>query len=127
MVEPPELAYETATPAELLKRLDILRERLRLQLMSVADFNTAIKAFQFTDEVGHLWAPGATTSKWYRWDASYWTQAPPPATLRVPQAPVMFNDLLERSPAAPVPASCGKCGAPLTGKKFCTVCGAKVS
>ena len=130
MHEPPEIAYEMATPEQLLKRLDILRERFRTGLMSVGDFNTAIKAYQFNDDVGHLWAPGATTSRWYRWDDGKWTVATPPSRLRVNQTPIMFIDFDEEKPpvaAAPAGVSCPKCGAKNVGKKFCTQCGTKLT
>ena len=68
MHEPPEIAYETVSSEVLLQRLEMLRERLRTGVMSVGDFNAAIKAFQFRDEIGHLWAPGATSGLWYRLD-----------------------------------------------------------
>jgi ribosomal protein L32 len=130
MPEPPELAYETATPQQLQQRLDVLRERFRTGLLSVADFNTAIKAFQFTDAVGHLWAPGATSSQWYRWDRTQWTPATPPARLNVPQAPVMFTDFEGSAAAAraasPTTKICPKCGVTNIGKKFCTDCGTEL-
>lgn len=132
MHEPPELAYETVTPAVLMQRLEILRERLRTGVMSVGDFNAAIKAFQFKDEIGHTWAPGATTGQWYRWDHERWTAANPPARLQVDQNPIMFDDFEAFEQAAARPASgpaavtCPKCGAKNVGKKFCTSCGAKL-
>jgi len=126
MPEPPEIAYENATPQQLLERLDILRERFRMGVMSVADFNTAIRAFQFKDDIGHLWAPGATSDQWYRWDLDQWTPAEPPRTLLVSQSPVLFTDFEQATrPRATGPAviHCGKCGTPNSGNKFCTKCG----
>jgi hypothetical protein len=130
MHEPPEIAYETVTPDVLVKRLDMLRESLRTGMMSVGAFNTAIKAFQFKDEVGHLWAPGATTSQWYRWDLDRWTAADPPAKLLVDQSPILFDDFEEATtpPAArPEAVICASCGSKNVGKKFCTACGKKLT
>ena len=132
MHEPPEIAYETVTPEVLVKRLDMLRESLRTGMMSVGAFNTAIKAFQFKDEIGHLWAPGATTGQWYRWDIDRWTAADPPARLQVDQSPILFDDFEEATaPAAfasgPKSVVCPKCGSTNVGKKFCTSCGTKLT
>ena len=87
MPEPPELVYETVAPAEILQRLDRVRERFRTGLITVNDFNASLKAFQFSDDLGRVWSPGATTSQWYRWDLDQWTTADPPEVLRVPQSP----------------------------------------
>jgi hypothetical protein len=132
MPDPPELAYESVTPEQVIARLEILRERYRIGFFTPADFNATLQAFQFTDDIGHLWAPGATTSHWYRWDRDRWTQAQPPARLNVPQSPVLFRDLPGRvAPASPVePAvardTCPTCGTPNPGKKFCTACGTRL-
>jgi hypothetical protein len=134
MPEPPELAHETVSPDELLQRLDIVRERFRTGLITASDFNTAIRAFQFADSVGHLWAPGATSNQWYRWDGNQWTAAAPPPLLKVPQAPILFTDYEEeaadarrKGTVAPSPSvDCPQCGAPNPGKKFCTRCGTKL-
>ena len=135
MHEPPEIAYETVSSEVLLQRLEMLRERLRTGVMSVGDFNAAIKAFQFRDEIGHLWAPGATSGQWYRWDDGKWTPAQAPARLQVDQSPIMFDDFEEattrqpvtsQQPAQPAGVVCPNCGARNIGKKFCTSCGTKL-
>src|SRR5438067_7012020 len=113
MPEPHELAYKSATPKQIIARLDILRERYRVGFFTAADFNATLKAFQFRDDVGHLWAPGATSNQWYRWDMDHWTAATPPARLNVPQAVVMFDDM-PAGPAAPIEpraVQCPNCGA----------------
>jgi hypothetical protein len=136
MPEPPEPIYDTATPEQIAARLEEVREQFRLGLMDTAGFNAALAAFQFTDEVGHLWAPGATSGQWYRWDGTGWTPAVPPARLNLPATPIMFNDLeLPAATSAP-PAStpdgphagmvCPNCGHRNVGKKFCTNCGTKL-
>jgi hypothetical protein len=130
MPEPPELAYESVAPEVLTERLDIIRERFRTGLLTAADFNAALKAFQFNDELGHLWSPGATTGKWYRWDGDEWTAAAPPSRLKVSQSPILFTDFERQTnsrPSKPAGAVCPTCGASNVGKKFCTQCGTKLT
>jgi hypothetical protein len=128
--DPPEVAHVTATPQQLVERLEILREQLRTGVLDTGGFNAALKAFQFTDELGRVWSPGATSGHWYRWDLDTWTRAEPPPSLRVPQEPVMFDDF-ERAtsrPAAPPAArvTCPSCGAPAGRTKFCVHCGTRL-
>lgn len=134
MPHTPEPVYETVTPAELSERLEMVRERFRTGVINAESFNVVMKQFQFRDTLGHLWSPGATTGKWYRWDGHRWIPDSPPSTLNVPQAPVMVDDFDEheaRSRWRPPPASpaavCPTCGTPNTGKKFCTKCGTRLA
>lgn len=107
MPQPPEMVHESATPSEILARLDLLRERYRTGLMDAAAFNDTLSAFQFTDEVGHVWAPGVNSTRWYRWDRTEWTAADPPARLNLPGMPIMFErggiGGSAASPPAPAP------------------------
>jgi RNA polymerase subunit RPABC4/transcription elongation factor Spt4 len=139
MPAPPEPVYDKATPEELLRRLDIVRDRYLLGMMTATEFNGVLKEFQFTDERGVIWTPGATTSQWYCWDREQWVQAAPPAILNLPSLPAMFIPVeppaavpdvwpQEIKPPPVVAAStkiCVHCGQPIRGKAFCPHCGTK--
>lgn len=101
MPEPPERIFERATPAQLTERLGMIQERVRLGVMPPPAFDEALKLFQFTDDVGHLWAPGVASGRWYRWDRTQWTPADPPAALNVP------NLLMTLTPSLSAPAAQG--------------------
>jgi hypothetical protein len=132
MMDLPEKVRIPTTSGEIQRRLDALREGYRHGILSAAQFTTMAAQFRFADDVGHLWMPGATTSHWYRWDRTQWTQSEPPPAL------YLVNEQLETSaawittePAAipapakalPPAASLCVCGAPLTGTPFCKRCG----
>jgi hypothetical protein len=102
MPEPPEEVDDKATPDQLLERLEVFGERHRLGLMTAAEFTAVLRLFQFTDAVGHVWAPGARTKQWYRWDRTHWTPAEPPQRLIVP--PVHFEELPKAAAPRPSPA-----------------------
>jgi hypothetical protein len=138
MPDPPERVSDRATPQELIRRLDILRGHHRAGLMTAADFNAALRLFQFTDDAGDLWAPGGETGRWYRWDRRQWVAADPPASLQIPEMPLEVLTVLEAAPptpavsappAPPQPAGifCPNCGAPNQTKKFCTRCGTRLA
>ncbi|MBI3914660.1 MAG: hypothetical protein HY327_10815 [Chloroflexi bacterium] len=137
MAENPESVGERMTPDQLIRRLDTFRERLKYGLMTANEFKEALRLFQFSDDVGHLWAPGATSNQWYRWDRTHWTAAPPPPLLNVPTMPAATlaqsdSVIAEPKPAlppksAPEPAvmsTCPHCNAHFEGlAKFCPTCG----
>src|SRR5215470_849095 len=89
----PETVRDYFTPEELGVRLDQLRRWYQQGALGAAEFNATLSVFQFNDDVGHLWAPGANSGQWYRWDRTQWTQAQPPAAL------MLANAALESSAA----------------------------
>jgi hypothetical protein len=84
------MSYPKATPAQLVERLAIVRERFLLGLHSPEEYNEILKEFQFADDRGTTWAPGANTDQWYRWERSRWIKDTPPAELNLPALPMMF-------------------------------------
>ncbi|MBI4789243.1 MAG: hypothetical protein HY782_19595 [Chloroflexi bacterium] len=102
MAEQAEARVERATPAEWSERLEIFRERFRLQLIDESKFDEVMRAFQFTDDLGHTWMPGATTKRWYRWDRKRWTAAPPPQQLTSANMPTALALAWDRQIAAPI-------------------------
>ncbi|RXZ42044.1 zinc ribbon domain-containing protein [Crenobacter cavernae] len=136
MPEPPEILFQTATPATILDRLDLMCDQYRMGVMDAESFNEALKLFQFRDDGGVLWTPGAQTSRWYRWDGRRWVPGSPPERLQIPPMPLslgigedppMPGYGVVRYEAAPPLPQCPKCGAPDRGTKFCTSCGTKLS
>jgi hypothetical protein len=141
MREPPELARDTVSADEVDRRLDTVRARYQTGLLSAAAFQSLLQSFQFKDDIGHLWSPGASSGVWYRWDPSGWTAAQPPARLNVaPETARLIDPLVVRLPepqvegpvAAPVESAmaraadvCPNCGTPKTGSRFCTSCGTR--
>lgn len=141
MPEPPEVAADQVSTDELLRRLDIFRERYQAGLMTAAEINAILPLFQFTDDDGHIWAPGVQTNTWYRWDGTEWTAADPPETLTVPVMPIEVTSVLEVEAATPErrrrrktsraasprrepqDAICPNCGAAGQTARFCTRCG----
>ena len=136
MPDPPEILTPTSTPEKILERLEIVREQYRMGLMDPAAFNEVLKIFQFRDEAGTLWTPGARTDQWYRRDGTEWVTANPPARLLLPNLPLELSPEPERTPLPPLPrppratgpreVTCPTCGARNVGKKFCTQCGTKL-
>lgn len=88
MTEQTRAQMEQTTPAQWLERLEIFRERFRLGLIDESKFKEILKSFQFSDGMGHIWMPGATSNQWYRWDRTKWTSAPPPQQLAASNIPV---------------------------------------
>ncbi len=137
MPDIPESVTETAGPEQLTQALEIFRQRCQQGLMTAREFRELLSLFQFTDEVGHLWSPGANTGQWYRWDRSQWTAAAPPARLKVPPALSASPSVQipPAQPASPPPvqppvqsAVCAGCGSPLPeGAGFCPKCGRPVA
>jgi hypothetical protein len=78
---PPEPIAEKTTPQAVLARLEKIRQTYARGLLPATQFNEMLAVFQFVDDLGHLWAPGAQSNRWYRWDRTEWTPAEPPATL----------------------------------------------
>ena len=133
MPDLPESVTETAAPEQLMQALEIFRQRYQQGLMTAREFREMLNLFQFTDEVGHLWSPGANTGQWYRWDRSQWTAAAPPARLKVPPA-LSASPRVQIPPAQPASSPpvqspvCAGCGNPLPeGAGFCPKCGRPVS
>lgn len=85
----PERVRDKATPGELARRLAILREEHQRGLLPAAEFKTMLSVFQFKDEAGYTWAPGAQSGRWYRWDGRQWTPGPPPEYLYLPDDPIV--------------------------------------
>jgi len=101
MTEFPVATAEQATPAQWIERLEIFRERFRLGLLNESQFKEISSAFQFTDTLGHLWMPGATTNQWYRWDRTKWSAASPPAQLGASNLPLAISISWGKIPAPP--------------------------
>ena len=135
MTDPPEILNQTATPAKILERFEIIREQYRMGLMDAPSFNEVLKIFQFRDSSGALWTPGAQTNQWYRREGKQWVAGNPPDELRLPQLPLELSPeparpVLTRAPApaaGPQAVVCPTCGAANVGKKFCTSCGTKLT
>lgn len=135
MPEPPELVSPTATPADILQRLELMREQYRMGLMDAASFNHVLELFQFPDVTGVLWTPGAQSGRWYQWNGREWVPGNPPERLQIPQMPLELAPETERpagqaapaEPEGPRPVPCPKCGASNVAKKFCTTCGTKLA
>lgn len=135
MPEPPEILVPTSSPAKILERFEEIRERYRMGLIDPLTFNQLLKFFQFRDEAGSLWTPGARTNKWYRREGARWVEKTPPALLLLPQLPVDFAPETEPPPLPKVETSsaksgvriCPTCGSSNTGKKFCTQCGTRLT
>ena len=87
MAERTEAQVERGTPAQWIERLEIFRERFRLGVIDETKFDEVMRAFQFTDDLGHIWMPGATSNQWYRWDRKRWTAARPPQQLASSKMP----------------------------------------
>ena len=134
MPEPPETLTPTATPARIVERLDLIRERYRMGLMDPQSFNEVLKIFQFRDAGGALWTPGARSNQWYRREGHRWVADDPPAQLLLPQLPLELSPEPARPPLPQPPAraagprelTCPTCGAANAGRKFCTQCGTKL-
>lgn len=97
-----ETQVERATPAEWIARLEIFRERFRLGLMDANAFKNITRAFQFNDDLGHIWMPGATSNQWYRWDRTHWSAATPPAQLIASKIPASIALAWNRQVVAPI-------------------------
>ncbi len=130
MTEPPEVFHQTATPAQILERFQLVRERYKMGMMDARTFNDLLKLFQFRDVMGVLWTPGAQSGEWYRLNAGQWTPGNPPERLRIPQLPLGLDPSTavpgQAEAATPEGGRCPKCGAATRGKKFCTSCGTRV-
>jgi len=133
----PEQFQETATPQSLIRRLEILKNDYRHGGMSAADFNRMLSVFQFKDDEGYIWSPGAQTNQWYRWDGKSWQPLQPPRHLYVPNDPFTsspqweFADAdstegEEDQQAATESEERCQCGAVRSeGDLFCTQCGTR--
>lgn len=102
-----ERRVERATSAQWIERLDLFRERFRVGLMEERAFKEVVRVFQFTDDVGHIWMPGATTNQWYRWDWNQWTPNPPPPLLMASNIPVSIAFTWNRELVAPIEMESG--------------------
>lgn len=113
-----EPCVERAAPDEWLERLQIFRERFRLGVIDEEKFKEITRAFQFKDDLGHIWMPGAASDQWYRWDRKQWTAAQPPGQLtandiplaiavawgyRVPEPAAPYKAHVAPGPDLPVP------------------------
>lgn len=113
-----EPRVERASPNEWLKRFEIFRERFRLGLIDEIRFKEITRAFQFKDDLGHIWMPGAASARWYRWDRKQWTAAAPPGQLtandiplaiavawgyRIPEPPAPYKNHVAPSPESNPP------------------------
>ena len=137
MEEPPEMVAQTATPAQILERLEFLRMRYRMGDMNATSFNEVLKIFRFRDAGGGVWSPGAQTNTWYRWDGRRWVAGTPPERLQIPVMPlgIPVDPLGPGQQVGPTPTTrsvsargtCAKCGAANPGKKFCTACGSRMT
>jgi hypothetical protein len=134
MHEPRSYPADSVGPDEIMRRLQMITSRYRAGDLTSADFNTLIRPFQFQDDFGQEWAPGALSGKWYRWEQDQWVEAPAPTRLSIPQAPVLFGDRPQRASSTPPAGAsptqagpqCPSCGAPGTGSRFCTTCGGRM-
>jgi hypothetical protein len=133
MPDPPETLHQSATPSEILERLEVVRERYRMGVMDLGSFNQTLRLFQFQDAGGRLWAPGAQSGRWYQWNGREWAPGAPPERLQLPELPLELTPASERPdlPAAPAvqgprAVACPNCGSTNVGKKFCTTCGTKL-
>lgn len=102
MTEQSRTQMEHATPAQWIERLEIFRERFRLGLIDESKFKAILKAFQFSDGVGHIWMPGATSNQWYRWDRTRWTSAMPPPQLTASNIPEAIAMAWNRRVVSPI-------------------------
>lgn len=141
MPDLPESIEETATPDELMRTLEGFREEYQHGLMTASEFKEVLNLFQLTDDGGHLWAPGANTNQWYRWDGHQWTPAAPPSRFKLPpemvtssvweRVPQPEPDMVASAPEEepiPQPQVCSHCGNPVQeGAKFCPECAQKVA
>ncbi len=126
----PEPIQEKATPQQLIERLNQIRERYRYGMITPTQFKDILAVFQFVDEAGHLWAPGAASNHWYRWDRTQWTQAEPPGSLSLAHAGLSDTPawLTTTAPAQPATGGsrCSQCGIDLPDEAvFCPECGSK--
>lgn len=103
MTEPTEATVEQAAPAQWIERLEIFRERFRLRLIDEIKFKEILRSFQFSDNLGHIWMPGATTNQWYRWDRTQWSAAAPPAQLTASEIPIAISFAWTHQVPAPPP------------------------
>jgi hypothetical protein len=146
MPEAPEIVRESFAPEELIRRLEELRQRYSQGALTAAQFNDVLSMFQFNDEFGHLWTPGARTSGWYRWDRTQWTAAEPPRSLALANprvtgsaawhttteaafAPGPQPEVTAHAPTATESASslqCTKCKKIYASGTFCVACGGKL-
>src|ERR1700674_5702613 len=134
MPDMPETLRDHFPPEELVRRIEELRARYQKGAMASESFNAMLKAFQFNDDVGHLWTVGANSGQWYRWDRTQWTAAPPPPSLML-ASPVFQNSAawLTTAEAAKTPAAmgvarlqCAQCKRTFDDGKFCVACGGKL-
>src|SRR5436190_4637624 len=130
MPEIPEKARDAFPADELVRRMRQLRELHQSGAISAVDFNAFASAFQFTDDIGHLWTVGANSDQWYRWDRTEWTAAQPPTSLWVANADLQASSewiitaggaaSRPASAAGGVPGACAGCGSQLpAGTKLC--------
>jgi len=143
----PETVRDYFTPEELGVRLDQLRRWYQQGALGAAEFNATLSVFQFNDDVGHLWAPGANSGQWYRWDRTQWTQAQPPAALMLANAALessaawlttsgastSASAATEAQATTPTDASagdlplrCAQCNRRYASGAFCMACGGKL-
>lgn len=126
----PETVSDRFTPEQLAERLLELRRRYQNGALDAAQFNAALAVFQFNDEVGHLWAPGANTGQWYRWDRSEWTPDQPPQALTMTHAQLETSAAWLTTSDAPATAGtvatssdqAGSSSVPSAAKLQCKVC-----
>jgi hypothetical protein len=150
MPELPESLRECFTPEELSRRVEALRLRFQQGAMTAETFRGVLGAFQFTDDVGHLWAPGANSGQWYRWDRTQWTPAQPPPSLMMAKTDLQTSSawittegVAKSAPAQPVGArgaatsstqtgaspaklQCASCKRTFDSGAFCSECGGKL-
>ena len=134
----PENILQRVTPDRVMRALVMFRSRYDRGLIPPEEFNRLVASFQFVDELGRYWSPGANSGRWYRWDRTEWAAAEPPATLLVGDLPFTHTaDWVStqgpapapRPVAPPIPAGprCS-CGAVLNpSSPFCPDCGRRSS
>jgi hypothetical protein len=143
MTNLPETLHDHFTPDEIVRRLRELRLRYQKGAMTAETFRGLLGAFQFNDEVGHLWTPGANSGQWYRWDRTQWTPAQPPASLVMAKADLQSSSAwittegvaksaavqptsATGSAAASGKLQCANCKQIFDSGAFCAECGGKL-
>jgi RNA polymerase subunit RPABC4/transcription elongation factor Spt4 len=129
----PENVPQRVTPERVMRALAMFRARYDHGLIPVAEFKLLVASFQFVDELGRYWSPGANSGRWYHWDRTAWAADEPPATLLVGDLPFTHTaewvSTQDPVPAPPVPTGprCS-CGAVLSpSSQFCPNCGSRIA